>query len=149
MTRTTRAVLRAALLAALASSGCVSVVRHSDRDPIDPEAVASVQVGATTLAQALGLLGSPLACHRHPDGLLLEWRTHQYDYLRLGLEPDRVLSFIPAGRLSSIRLLSLVLHLGEDAEDKLVLLIDDRHVVAGLGYRRGTATMAGEPEAGP
>lgn len=126
-------------LTALATAGCISagVSRHGN--PIAWDRVHSLRPGATTLAEALAALGAPDVLQRHPDGLMLLWRARLHDYAKLGIEPDRLLSFTPANRAASTVLsnLSLVIEDGVEHEDRVALLVDDESVVQGVGVHRG------------
>ncbi len=120
-------------------AGCVTVGRVHEGEAIPPEAVQRIQVGTTTLTQLLADLGSPLEFHRHPDGLVLVYRWRGYHYLRLGLEPDRAIplgvSELPASQV--LRNIHFVTEWGTQGEDRLAILVDKDHVVAGVGLHRG------------
>ena len=128
-----------ALLAAGAlAGGCISVGQQTSGNPVRWDRAAAIEPGSTTLSEALLLLGAPDQMQRHPDGLMLMWRRRAYDYSRLGIEPDRLISFIPTSRVVATVLsnFSLVIEDGVEREDRLALLVGPDNLVAGIGMHR-------------
>lgn len=127
-------------LAALpvAGGGCVTVGSHSDGNPIRWEAVAQLAIGTHTVADTLDLLGAPLEYQRHPDGTLLVYRHRMYHYLRVGLEPDLILTFTAAERVTSSLLenLRLVIESGDEFEERVAVYYGRDGVLAGVGTHR-------------
>lgn len=70
------------MLALTWASGCLSVEwsRSSRQSPPPEGALESLQVGATTLKDALDLLGAPLDAYEHREtGIALAYGWHQAD----------------------------------------------------------------------
>jgi hypothetical protein len=113
MSREQRSVL--ALLAALALGGCY-ITDTTEGRPL-PDA-STLEVGRTSKAQALALLGPPLSVRRQFDGDLLIWRRS-------------------ASRVETLRLIP-ILPLYEKTtgfadSDLLMLLFDRQGLLAGSG----------------
>jgi hypothetical protein len=122
-------------------AGCFTLGHTSEGNPIAWDAVEKIQVGTHTMRETLDLLGAPLEYHRHPDGTLLVYRARYYDYWRLGLEPDFILTFTAADRLSAgvLENLRLVVESGAEFEERVAVYFDREGVVAGVGTHRKPA----------
>jgi hypothetical protein len=134
-----RLCLIAALLC-LTATGCFTVGRVTEGNPVAWEAVDTLEVGTHTVADVIGALGSPLEYHRHPDGMLLVYRSRRYNYWRMGVEPDLLLSFAAVDRATSSVLenLRLVVETGDEFEDRVAAYFDRSGVLAAVGtHRRG------------
>jgi hypothetical protein len=74
--------LALAALALTVAGGCLSFEwsRHSRQSPPPAGALESLQVGSTTLKDALDLLGAPLDAYEHREtGIALAYGWHQSD----------------------------------------------------------------------
>ncbi|HBP17251.1 MAG TPA: hypothetical protein DEA08_05560 [Planctomycetes bacterium] len=140
-----RARLFLSLLAALAllQVGCVTMVRVSAGNPIDPAAVARVQSG-TPLPEVVATLGAPLEVQRHADGKLLVYRMTGRNTFRLGLDASQVLRFVDTTQLVSevVGNVRLTIDRVHADEDRLVILFDLEDRVRAVGYRGALADLA-------
>lgn len=135
------AAARAALVGlALLAPGCVTYITSSQGRPIDPDAVAALERGRTTLPQVLATLGAPHEVHRHTDGWLLVYRRRARNTLRIGIAPSQALSALDVSQLAAEALgnLKLTIERTHAGEDRLVLLLDADRTVRAIGYRVGT-----------
>jgi len=125
----------------LSAAGCFTMGHTQAGNPIAWEGVEALEVGTHTVADALELLGAPLEYHRHPDGTLYVWRHREYDYLRLGIEPDLALTFTSVDRLASSVLenIRVVVESGKEFENRVVTYFDRDGVLAAVGTHRGGA----------
>ena len=97
-----------------------------------------LEIGTHTMTESLDLLGAPLEYHRHPDGIILVYRHREYDFLRVGLEPDLILTFLAAERVTSSLLenLRLVIESGDEFEERVAVYYDRDGLLAGVGTQR-------------
>lgn len=124
----------------LLGPGCVTYVASTQGRTIDPEAVARLERGRTTLPEVLAILGAPQEVHQHTDCRLLVYRHRVRHTVRVGIAPSQALSALDLSQLTAEALSSLKLtvertHAGED---RLVVLIDPDGVVQAVGYRGNT-----------
>lgn len=133
-----RLALIATLWLPLLGGGCVTAGSYVDGNPIPWDAVEQLEIGTHTMTETLDLLGAPLEYHRHPDGTILVYRHREYDYLRVGLEPDLILTFTAADRVTSSLLenFRLVIESGDEFEERVAVYYDHDGVLAGLGTHR-------------
>jgi outer membrane protein assembly factor BamE (lipoprotein component of BamABCDE complex) len=143
-----RALRRGALaftLALLASGpGCVTFIHATQGNRIDPDQVAQLERGRTTLPEVLGLLGAPLEVHQHAEGQLLVYRHRGRNTFRLGLSASQALRFVDATQVVSEALsnLQFTLERVHADEDRVVILFDREGVVQAVGAREGTHDLA-------
>jgi hypothetical protein len=135
--------LALALALAFVAPGCVTIVQTTRGQPIDPQAVGSLEPQRTTLPEVLAQLGAPQEVHRHADGRLLVYRFSVRNAFRLGLNASRLLSFVDTSQVVSEAAgnLRLTLETIHGDEDRVVVLLGDDDVVCAVGYRAGTAEL--------
>ncbi len=134
-----RCVIAAALLC-LSATGCFTVGRVTEGNPVAWDAVDELEVGTHRVADVLTLLGAPLEYHRHPDGVLWVYRSRRYHYWRMGIEPDLLLTFTAADRATTgvLENLRLVVETGDEFEDRVTVYFDHTGVLAAVGTHRRT-----------
>lgn len=143
MNRGRAALLALAGLVALLQAGCVTMIRVTAGNPIDPAAVARVESG-TTLPEVVATLGAPLEVQRHADGKLLVYRMTGRNTFRLGLDASQVLRFVDTTQVVSelIGNARITIDRVHADEDRLVILFDLQDRVRAVGYRGVLADLA-------
>ncbi len=123
----------------LAPIGCVTFSKSTHESPIEVEHVEALEVGQTTLPEALELLGSPLEIHLHTDGRILVYRFAKQESYNLQVGISQALRLIDLTRVTSELLsnLSFTYESIDSNEDRLALLFDHQRVLKGVGVSWG------------
>ena len=143
--RLRRALPGLCLIAAL--SGCVGISTQTEGNPIKDEDVAKIEVGTTTRAQVLELLGSPLVIDRTDITGLAERALARYQGEELTLKIDPSLFndvYIYERRyVDRFALLLLVFNYvnSDERSDRLAVFFDKAGVVMGLGWTPGSEDL--------
>jgi hypothetical protein len=141
--RRTRISLFLSLIVVTLFSGCVSFSVQTEGNPITEADIKTIEVGKTTRAQVLELLGSPLRIDRTDITGLAERALANYEgeQLTLKIDPSLFEDVYIYERREIDRML-VVLGLfnyatSDERSDRLSLFFDKKGVVLGLGWTPG------------
>lgn len=129
----------------LAATGCLNLtVSHASKgEPIPVERLAALTPGTSTLPEVLEALGAPHEIHAHPDGRLLVWRRRIHNTSELGLDAGNLTRFVDITQITSslLGLIRFSLDRIHTDEERLVVLLDRKGILRGIGYRDGTKDL--------
>jgi len=141
-----RFAVNAVLLALLASlgQGCtVTVTRNTMGNPIDVKAVKALKVGTSDVVEVLHRLGAPLEVHAHTDGRILVYRFRAINAFEFGIDAGTFTQFMDVTQMASsitenIKFTWERIHIDED---RVVLLLDRKGILRGIGFRDKTIDL--------
>lgn len=143
--RTWRGALSAAV--GLALSGCIGVSTQYEGNPIEATTIAKLEVGRTTRAQVLEMLGSPLRIDRTDITGLAERVLARYQGEELALKIDPSL-FEDVYIYERRQIDRFVMLLGvfnyvtsDERSDRLSVFFDKEGKVLGVGWTPGTEDL--------
>ena len=124
------------MLAASWLAGC-AWMGHTTVGTVPPAvAIAGVAPGAT-IGEVLRRLGTPVEYWLAPDGLLLIWREHRYDFDHVDLDPSLGLPLASLDPTigSAVANLRLTLERGTLHEKRVAVLFDRQGRVVAVVHR--------------
>jgi len=132
-------VLSLALALAAGAPGCVALGRGQAGSIPSQETISALEEG-DTIAVVLTSCGPPLEVWRHPDGMVLIWRSRRFDYDRIGIDPSRAVSFLEVANVAATLLsnLKLTFEWATAFEDRLVAIFDRSDRLVAWAYREGS-----------
>lgn len=130
------------------SQGCVGITlgRITKGNPIDGKKILSLKKGKSGLQDVLAALGAPIEIHVHPEGKALLYRFQSRNIFNLSVGAKNFslfLSFLePSQTLSqALENLNFTYEIIHEGQDILVVLIDKKGILQGMGYREKTKKM--------
>ena len=132
----------------LVTQGCVGITLGTVTrgNPIDEKKITSLKKGESKLKDVLAALGAPLEIHVHPEGQLLLYRFRARNLFNLSLGAKNIsmaLTFFEPSQTLSQALdnLNFTYELVHEGQDTVVVIIDKKGILQGIGYREQTKKL--------